>query len=74
MRNCGIKLSWSVNIPHISANHLAAFSAFATQGECNLQLISTNTICIMLGKNYISILNIVEEFQVHQTLQVVGFG
>lgn len=38
---------------YISANHLAAFSAFATKGECHLQSISTNTICIMLGKQVI---------------------
>lgn len=38
---------------YISANHLAAFSAFATKGECHLQSFSTNTICIMLGKQMI---------------------
>lgn len=52
-KNYGTKLSWSVNILYISANHLVAFSAFATHGECNLQSISINTICIRLEKQMI---------------------
>lgn len=56
----------SLNIPYISANHLAAVGAFAAQGECNLQTTSTNTICIKVRNEWY--FSIVEELQDHQNI------
>lgn len=67
------KFPWSVNILYISANHLDAFSAFATWENAIYDQFQQIPYAFEVGKiNSISILYILEEFQVHQTLQVLG--
>lgn len=68
-KNYRTKFPWSVNILYISANHLDAFSAFATWENAVYNQFQQIPYALEVGKiNSISILYILEEFQVHQTL------